>query len=199
MSLCTLQEIKDWLKVTDSSQDAILTTVQLSVEQSIKNYCETDFSAREITNEVLDGAGNDVIVPRYWPILVVDELRFYIKLNSTAGSVVSSEDYQVGETAIYLGNGLLTPKGRGIVGLAYHAGYAAVPADIKLAVQMGVEAYMARRQRKSIGVSSRGKEGESESFTSAWDKKSGLPLEVVSMLGAYRPMEFPLGTATRGQ
>jgi hypothetical protein len=198
MALCTLQEVKDWLKVTGNDQDAVLTMVQAAIEQSVVNLCETDFATHEYTNEVLDGDGKDVVVPLHWPIISVEHLLLHCLPDGTGGSDVAPEDMSVRPEAIYLANSLITPPGRGRVRLDYHAGYAAVPADVKMAVLLGVEAFMARKGRKNIGIASRGKEGESESYTAAWDKKVGLPTEVVAMLGCYRAMEFPMGTASRG-
>ena len=199
MSLCTLQEIKDWLKITGADQDTRLTMVQKAVEQAVINLCETDFQPHEYTNEVLDGDGKDVIVPRHWPILSVEHVLLYCLPDGSGGSDVATEDMSIRDEAIYLANSLITPPGRGRVRLDYHAGYASVPDDVKMAVMLGVEAFLARNARKSIGIASRGKEGESESYTKAWDAKVGLPTEVVALLGSYRSMEFPTGTAARGQ
>jgi len=65
---------------------------------------------------------------------------------------------------------------------------------VKQAILLGVEAEFRRRGRKSIGTSGRSKKDESERFDNgvgSWDKKSGLPKEVVFKLNPYRVFEFP--------
>jgi hypothetical protein len=190
MSLCTLQEIKDWLKITDNSQDAILTSTQAAVEAAVKAYVDTDFTTTTKT-ELLDGSRSDTIVLEGYPIISVSAIYFYPNTSGAEGSLVDLESYIVKPEAIYLTN-LYTPAGRGKVRVDYTYGYASVPDDVKMAVKLGVEAFMARRARKTVGVGSRSKEGESESFVSAWDKKSGLPVEVTGLLQIYRTYEVPV-------
>jgi len=188
MSLVTLDEIKEWLGITSSTHDAILTVIQESVEQSILNYCETAFELTPITNEVIDGNKSDIIVPDKRPVASVQALYLHCDPDGSGGSLVDSDEYQVEDGAIKLAF-YKQPFRRSVVRVDYTYGYDGVPGDVHLAVLQAVEAEFRRKGRKSIGLASRAKKDESEGYTNslaAWDKKTGLPKEVVYKLGPYK-------------
>lgn len=198
MSLTTLKDIKTWLAVTDTSQDAILTMLQNSVEASIVKYCETDFDSHAKLNEILDGQRQDIVVPENFPIISVQGLRVGTYVDGSGGIPLNTiTDIIVREYEIAL-RSAYTAKGRGYVALDYTYGYAEIPPQVKMAAILGVEGMYRRKTRGNIGIRSRGKEGETESYSGMWDDATGLPAEVVKMLAPYRHMEFPVSAmATR--
>jgi hypothetical protein len=183
MALTTLADNKTYMGITVNTYDAIIEMLRESTEQSVINYCETDFTLKTITNEVHDGINADVIVPKYFPIISIQKVMF--------------DDLELGVDQYYYDNsgiilkGIVTPFARGVIKVNYTAGFASVPADVKLCVYQAVKSEYQRRERKTEDISSRSKEGESESFGSAWDRKSGLPMQIVSKLQAYRVYECP--------
>jgi len=188
-------EIKPWLgiKAGDTSQDAFLTLINASVEQSIKNYCETDFETHAITKEILDGNDSDIIVPRNMPILSVQAIYFYCDTAGENGSLIDPLCYQVLEHSIVL-QSVTTPFCRSRVRMDYTYGYASLPADVKLVSLQGVEAEFRRKNDKTLIGGRKSKKDESEETGAAvveWDNKTGLPRVLIFKLTPYRSYEFP--------
>lgn len=189
-------DVKPWLgiAVSNTDYDSVLTLMRDSVESAVLKYTDASFTPTVVTNEVLDSNGSDTIVPRNWPIISVQQIVFNVEPNGTGGSVIDATSYQVLPGSIiipYIGQ----PRGRSIVRVDYTYGYAALPADVKEAILIAIEAKFRRKDRKSIGVNARSKKDESESFGSGagWDPSIGLPYEAISMLQQYRTnFEFPV-------
>jgi hypothetical protein len=194
MALETLSNIKAWLSITGNDQDAILTQIQDAVDQAITNYCDTEFTETTVTGELIDCRRSDILVPQFYPIISVQELLMGLGLDGSGGVALEETDYILRPDGIYLKTQIM-PQGRGLAKISYHYGYATVPARVKMASTLAVEAFYRRRSRKSLGLSSRSKEGESQSYenySGAWDKLTGLPTDVVSMLGEYRDISIPV-------
>jgi len=191
MSLVTLQQVKDWLGVTSTSQDAVLETVQSSVEGLVLDYCECSFSPVVVTGELQDAGRSDTIVVEHFPIISVQALYFGVDATGAYGALLEPDSYIVRPHEIVL-RSMHTGRGRGYIRIDYTHGYESVPSQVMMAVLLSCEAFYYRRNRKSVDISSRSKEGESESFTSAWDTKTGLPKAAVQMLGSYRSIQFPV-------
>jgi len=194
MALQTLAKIKEWLSITGTEQDGILSDIQAAVDQAIANYCETDFTDQTIVGEMLDCRRSDMVVPLNFPILSVQSLKLWINANGTGGLEVDPDYMVVRPEGVYLKT-QFTPQGRGLGLISYHYGYAVVPDRVKMASTLAVEAFYRRRARKSLGLTSRSKEGEAQSYENykgAWDELTGLPVDVVSMLGEYRDISIPV-------
>jgi len=196
--LVTLSDLKNFLNIpiADTSEDAKLMTFKNAIEQTIKNFCETDFDIKTV-NELLDGLNCDTIVPKHSPIQDVLEITVGVNTDGTGGYSLQASDFYFDENMIFLRSSY-TPQGRGRVMVRYRYGYQTVPADVKLAVMQSVKAELQRYSRNSEDISSRSKQGESESFGSAWDHTTGLPAQIISKLEHYRRLEFPvIGFAQR--
>ena len=188
-------DIKPWLgiDVADTEFDAVLTIIRDSVEQAVLNYTEATFVLTGPIMEVLDASRSDQIVPREYPINSVSAIYFHCNPDGTNGELIDPISYQALPEAIILQH-LYTPKGRSLLRIDYTYGYDGLPADVKHAMLLAIEADFRRKQSKSMGRSSRSKKDESESFSSSasyWDTKTGLPKEVVYKLNPYKRYELP--------
>ena len=213
MGILTLNDdVKPWLGIetAETKHDSALTVILKSMEKAVLNYTEAAFSQKVVVGELLDGNLSDSIVTRNSPIVSVQQIIFNVNTDGTGGSALSTSSYYLpqdmeevgpnyegndpkGSSAILLRH-LSTPRGRGLVRVDYTYGFNGVPPDVKHAILLAVEADFRRKGRKSIGTSGRRKKDESESFNdspSAWDKKTGLPQEVVYKLNPYSVFEFP--------
>lgn len=200
MALTTLNDVKGYLGIslTDTQYDAKLEIMRKSVEQSVLNYCEVDFASHVVTKELIDGTQSDVLVTKYFPVLSVQAIYFDCDSAGEGGSLLDSDLYSIDQSAIYL-RGVKSPyTSRGTVRVDYTHGYTAVPDDVLLCVYQSVKAEFNRDSNNTEHLSNRSKEDESEGYLSAWDKKTGLPSQIISKLQAYRVYEFPMvGMAQR--
>ncbi len=64
----TKQHIKDWLNITDTSQDDFVETLQELVTGIIENYIKKYVVTRHISEEFLDGKGGSNISVKQYPI-----------------------------------------------------------------------------------------------------------------------------------
>lgn len=197
MALTTLNDLKTFMGIPliDTSKDALLTMFKDSVEQSVINFCDTDFTPVVITNEVLDGTRADVIVPKNCPVISIQKVIVGCDMDGSNGSELTTKEYNFDENAIELRN-IHTPFSRGVIRIDYTWGYAAVPADVKMVVYQSVKAEYQRYKSNTENVGSRSKGDESESYgtgaNGAWDAYTGLPKQMVAKLQAYKVYEFPL-------
>lgn len=196
MPFCDINtDVKPWLgiDVIETKHDTVLTILRDSVEQSVINYTEQTFGLVVEPGEILDGNMSDAIAPKHTPIVSVESIHLGVDGDGNGGQLLSTSQYQVHAEGITL-IGTFTNNYRSSIKIAYTYGYNGVPADVKQAILLGVEAEFRRKGRKSIGTTGRSKKDETESFSggsSSWDKKSGLPKEVVFKLNPYRTFEFP--------
>lgn len=196
LQFVTLNDIKGWIgiELTNTDHDTILQLLGESMENAVLNYTETQFSLQVVVGELVDGNQSDVITPRNAPVRSVQALYFGIDSDGTGGSLISPSDYGVGEDSITMRH-IGSPRGRYMIRIDYTWGYDGAPPDVRLAILQSVEAEFRRKGRKSIGIGGRSKKDESERYTggdaSAWDSKTGLPMEVVSKLKPYKRFEFP--------
>lgn len=205
MSLTTLDENKIYqgIKLTDTSQDVIIEIFREAVEQAILNFCECSFEPIVIAGppgEILDSDNSDIIVPKNSPIISVEKLFVGVDVDGTGGSELDQDrDFYTDENSIILRD-TRTPRGRGLLRVDYTYGFAAVPPDVKLAVFQSVKAEMQRKKRNAEDITSRSKNGESESYSGAFDPKTGLPKAAIAKVQAYRTYEFPnIGSAQRNR
>jgi len=200
--LLTLTEVKDWLSITKPDYDGILTIINDAMCVAVTNYTGHSFALVVEPNEILDATQSDLIVPRNSPIISVQNLYFYTQPDGTDGTLIDPTSYLVLPESIVLQN-ITTPFNRARISLAYTWGYDGLPADVRLMMLQAVEAEYRRRGQKSLGVSSRSKKDESQSFADGgseyWDRASGLPTELVNKLQFYKQnFEWPsIPMATR--
>lgn len=199
MSYITLAEAKTWLGVTGTTEDAVLGDIIAAVDGAIDNFCDVKFAETTVENEIHDARRSDTLVPKHWPIRSVQAVRIGVNADGTGGSVIPATDYTVSEEAIRFRH-LTMSQQRGYIALDYKHGLDGVPQPVKMAARLSVEGYYRMRARKSVGVVSKAKEGESISYSGAWHGQSGLPNEAVALLRDYRLVDFPGGSmATRNK
>lgn len=205
MPYCDINtDVKPWLgiDVADTEFDTTLTIIRDSVEQAVLNYIEVSLETVGPIMEVYDASQQDQITLHQIPVQSVDAVYFCTEPDGTGGKQIDTDCYGVDlDTGVIKLQHHYTPRGRLLVRVDYTHGYSSVPADVKHAILLGIEADFRRKTSKSIGRTSRAKKDEREGLDSgagSWDAKSGLPHEVVFKLNTYRRFEFAnLPIATR--
>ncbi len=196
----TLVEAKKWLKIPDSNtdEDETLTDLIVTVSEAINDWVETSFGEPVVVSadpgppEIIDGRRQDVIVPQGYPIISVQGVFLGVEANGLNGSALTAADYNFTEEEIRL-RLVNAPQGRGLIRVDYTWGYAEVPHRVKTATKIGVEGYFRQRDRKTVGITSKSKEGEHVNYQKGWNTEAGLPNECISLLAGFRRLDFGAG------
>lgn len=193
MSLTTLDDVKTFLgiELSNTDRDALITMFKDSVEASVIEYCEHDFTPQVVTNERNDGGQSDTLVPEGYPIISVQAVKINVQADGSGGDTLDSSAYYHDDSGIFF-LWQHTPFRRGAIRVDYTWGYASVPANVKMCVYQAVKAELQRYDANAEHIGSRSKNGESESMgTSVWDDLTGLPKTIVAKLQPYKRLEFP--------
>lgn len=147
--IITLQEIKDYLRITDTANDTILTTMGAYVQAEIEAYCQRKFDLATYTDEVLhymtssfDGQPN----------LELDTYEDNLKILVKNYPVVSVTSFTHDTTTLTTGSDYLIDLEAGEIEMAtfysdaendlkidYVAGYSDAPDDLKMVILDGVK------------------------------------------------------------
>lgn len=195
----TLDDVKGWLGLPltpDATKDPILARLIKTVEKKIDVWTASVFDEPVVVAtppEIQDARRQDIIIPRGYPIISIQALKFGVNADGSGGMEIPATEYNFDEVEIRLRAEGNMPLARGYISIAYTWGYDEVPPDVEQATLIGVEGYYRMRARQSVGVTSKAKEGESVSYKGTWDQEAGLPVEAVGLLSDYRRIEWPDG------
>lgn len=158
MAFATLAQTKEWLGITGTADDALLTRMLDAATASMEQYMARKILSASYT-ERRNGTGGNVLTLRNRPVTAVssvvsDGMTLAISDGKATG-------YMFDDSALYyIGNAF--SRGMQNVTVAYTAGYASAPADL---VQACIEIVGAKyKERDRIGIQSKGLAGESISF-----------------------------------
>lgn len=163
--MVTLDELKTFLKITDTSEDARLTQILDGVINATKRYCGREFTQDTYTERVDFYSG--ICAVRETPVTDVTEI---LTLEGTTLTLSTFSESGVIEIEEYY-------DGRAKV--TYTGGYATAPDDLKLAILRWCEYIYSKPE----GVESQNFEGVSVSYTEA-------PPFVLDVLGGYKVMDI---------
>lgn len=126
MAIITNTDLKEYLKITGTSQDALLTKICNRAQEIIEGYLRRKIEQATYTSELHDG-GVAFIVTKNRPIISIASLK-------DNGTAVDSSKYVVYKESgiVALKSGYFT-SGPQKVEITYDAGYATVPELVKQA------------------------------------------------------------------
>ncbi|MCI0563842.1 MAG: phage head-tail connector protein, partial [Nitrososphaera sp.] len=75
MGVITLEELKDFLKITTEAQDPFLQKLVHSANKAAENYCRRVFDETTVTNEPYDGTGTSVLWLKRRPVTAVTAIK----------------------------------------------------------------------------------------------------------------------------
>lgn len=190
--LCTLQNVKEWLNQTTTTDDAMLARMIASQSQNALNYMNRSAILSAAYTEKYSGVGMPSIMLRQWPVTAVAA----VSINGIAIAAQTAPPWGVGYFfAPYTGPGVGGPCLLGVSGsvfarglnniqVTYTAGYAAVPDAIENAV---IEMVALRyRERSRIGITS-----QSDGQTTTSFVKDSMTPSIAEALDKYK-MVVPL-------
>lgn len=165
MALLELEELKDYLGITSTTQDVILDIIRLGVVAAVENQTGREFESQART-EYYDGPGERLLILNHRPVTAVTSV--HVDSTGYAGQGTtpfeSSSEWTQGDYffirppveasernpgILEAINGVWT-KGRGNIKVVYTAGYSTLPEDLKLAV---CQVCAAVRKRRTTGGS----------------------------------------------
>ncbi|MEI6730057.1 MAG: head-tail connector protein [Pseudomonadota bacterium] len=178
--LAILQDVKDWVGATNSTDDALLARLITAASTLVQNYINRDIYSKTYTEKYSGsgvGLGATRLVPQNYPITAVSSLVIDTQSIPVAANAISS-GYQFDDISVML-NGYYFTKGLNNIIITYTAGFAVIPFDIAQAV-IELVGYK-YRERTRIGENSKNLAGQVTSFNLA-----DLPATVKTTLNQYK-------------
>lgn len=184
--LTELADVKAFMGLTDTSQDAQITAAIPASTLMIKKYLGYDILTNTYTNEVYDGNGSNVLPLRSFPITAISTL--YLTDISVTSPIASTtvlstvSGYWNDDKFIYL-RGYTFCMGKQNVVVSYTAGYAEPPADVNMAANMIVQALVSAGSIDPNIVN----ENVPNAYTANFKADAGrLPDNAMALLNQYR-------------
>ncbi|WP_109151564.1 phage head-tail connector protein [Azospirillum sp. TSO5] len=171
--LTTLTAVKEWLEITDGSQDALLSRLITAASTAIQNSLNRPSLVPTVYEGVFDGTGGTSIVPKNYPITDVASV-------AVDGAPVSLDRVVWDAVSISLTAGTF-PRGRSNVRITYTAGQP-VPADVEQACLLTVQAMFGSLDLDP-NLSSESGTGYSSSFR---ETAGAIPPAAKALLSQYR-------------
>jgi hypothetical protein len=173
--LTNLNNAKDWMGLTASGDDALLTRLITAVSVGIQSWLNRTLASASYT-ETRNGTGTKRLVLSNYPVSAVASV-------TVDGVAVPSYNFVFDQYGIELA-GDVFPRGTGNVVVAYTAGYTEVPADIEQACIELVQLKYKRRLNPDVDSKTQG--GETITFAS-----SEMPKSVKDALAQYKRVVQP--------
>ena len=178
--LCSVSDVKQYLGMTDSAHDALITSLVNGASEAIENFCRRRFGEAEYT-EYHDGADSALLLLDHTPVKSVDEVREGPCRDFEGCDPIDEDDYVLyPEEGLLLRTSGMFPRGMRNVRVVYTAGYSSVPAVVGQACAALVASWFNRGHQGGDGL-------ESEQFGdySAKYASRALPSEVTELLVRY--------------
>ena len=185
-NLCTRDDLKTYLKILSSSEDAFLDQLILRATAFIENWCRRNFASREHT-DYYTGDNTNTLLLDHRPVTAITTIQ---DVHGEAYSYGASDEHDYWE--VYEDSGLLVllqdtfPKWQPrTVKIVYTAGFSAIPEDVR---QVCIEIAAAKfylKERQKGGIASTTFGGETVRYTrddlSAAQKQWLAPYRVPTM------------------
>jgi hypothetical protein len=175
-ALTTLANVKDWLQISVSSNDALLTRMIQAFSDAVANEINRDIGS-QVFAVTLDGNGGTKLSFPNYPVTAIASL--YVDGSAIpARASFGSNGYVFTTTRMNL-VGYRFNQGVQNIQLSYTAGYVNIPTEIEQAVIEWIADRYASRDR--IAVMSKTLAGETISFA-----QNDIPDPVLAILRPYR-------------
>ncbi len=143
MDLCTLQELKDFMGITDTSKDTILTLYISGISQQIQKQIGRNIFAKDYV-ERYKGTNMPELVLNNYPVNTVDMVEYVYEnevyrtlddyeyeLNEDGGFLIKDDGWLLeGYSIRYMSDKVDFPRRH--IRVTYNAGYTDVPFELKL-------------------------------------------------------------------
>ena len=160
--LVTLSVAKEWLNVTDTSQDTLITRLIQAASKAVGNFLNRPNLLSQTYTETYDGTDSKMLCPLNFPITSVASL-------SIDGNPVSqvtdftTPGFRVTPTSLLLNGYQRFCRGKDNVAITYTAGYTAIPDDMQQACLMTLQS-MVQVQNNDLTIGSESTGGYSVTY-----------------------------------
>lgn len=181
--LTTLANVKDWLTITGSADDARITRVVTAASQFMQKWLSRTITPATSYSEKRNGNGKSQMMLRNYPIVSVASVAINgVSIPAAPSSTASG--YLFDDDTIYL-NGYDFGKSPQGVAVSYTAGFAAVPPDLE---QACIELVSLRlKERTRVGEVSKNLGGEVVAFS-----QKDISDDIRTILQQYKRVFMPL-------
>jgi len=180
--LTTLQSLKDYLKITTSDDDSLLTSAIEQASSFITDYCNREFEAQDYQKR-MDWHGEDEFILDHFPVNSLSSFQYN---TGTLGNPIW-EDYDTDSYMLDNEKGIISltcPIHRGIknIKVEYNAGYIVIPADIQRAC-IRIASYIYNWAGRKTGVKKEQVDGASIEYDTTGE---GIEKEIYMILNKYK-------------
>lgn len=178
--LTTVADVKAFLGITFTTDDALIQTLVSNASAFIGQYCNRRIMSASYT-ESYNGYGGDTLVPNNFPITQVASVMVDGVVIPAAGSPTQS-GFVNDDKAIYL-RGYSFNTGRKNVQVTYTAGFATVPPEL---AQACIEIIAVKYKRRTeYHVSGRTLDGQMITYNTA-----DVPASAGAVLSQYQRVHY---------
>lgn len=154
--LTTLDNVKQYLALAVTTDDAFLTRLIASASAWVRSFLNRDILSQTYT-ETIDGTGTPRIVVGNYPVTAISSIVI------SGGDTLTASALSFDQNTITRTDGGEFPFGQSNIVVNYTAGFATTPMDLEEAV---IEIVALRyRERARVGTSAINTRGESVTFT----------------------------------
>lgn len=157
--LTTLANVKQWLGIASTNDDALLTRMVTAYSNQVQTWLNRKIASQSYS-ETRDGHGGNRLVLADYPVIAVASVAIDGRAIPASSDYVTP-GYRFTDQQIIL-QGYAFTRGYSNVALTYTAGYATTPPELEEAViQIIAQRY---KEKDRIGLKSKALAGESISF-----------------------------------
>lgn len=178
--LTSLANVKAWIGVTTTTDDALLTRLVSAVSTAVQNRLNRTIASTGYT-ETRNGNGRVALQLTNYPVTAVASVTVDTTVIA-ARTAPTAAGFTFDERLVYL-QGYCFTKGQQNVAISYTAGYAATPLDLEQAtIEICALKYQSRTR---IGLGSKGLAGETTTFL------KDVPPDLLVMIDQYKRVLAP--------
>lgn len=135
----TLQEAKDFLKISDTSQDVYLTSLITAVRQAIEHYCCSSFISQVLRLTIDYSDLCNELALWQGPVSLISSFKIFDSENIE--STISNTMYFLHDDYLYLNQNFsidITLREKASIQITYTAGYGATALSVPKAIKQAI-------------------------------------------------------------
>jgi uncharacterized phiE125 gp8 family phage protein len=164
MALATLADVKAWLDINNTTNDALLTRLIDAASAFIESFLNRKIEL-DVYTELRSGNGKPYLTLRNYPIVSVSS----IKINGDEAEIIQADDFSSKGIKFdgrqLIGQNIIFSCGNSNILINYIAGFSEVPFDVQQACIEMVSHRFKNMRGDRLGVSGKSLAGESISFS----------------------------------